>query len=88
MLRSLVMSGLNSEDHYVVLETNQPEIILEAAELQTKLHQILQNNPDLIPSDIRSLTPDAQVRSLLDTVCELDMDAGQYLQWYAVRLEK
>jgi Protein CHLORORESPIRATORY REDUCTION 7 len=82
------MSGLNSEDHYVVLETNHPEIILEAAELQTKLHQILQNNPDLIPLDLRSLTPDEQVRSLLDTVCELDMDAGQYLQWYAVRLEK
>jgi hypothetical protein len=86
--RSLVMSGLNSEDYYVVLETNHSEIILETAELQLKLHQILQDNPDLIPLDLRSLTLDQQVRSLLDTVCELDMDAGQYLQWYAVRLEK
>jgi Protein CHLORORESPIRATORY REDUCTION 7 len=82
------MSNLNSEDHYIVLETNQPEIILEAAELQSKLQSLFQKTPDLIPVDIRSLTPEAQVRSLLDTVCELDMGTGQYLQWYAVRLEK
>lgn len=82
------MSGLNSEDHYIVLETNQPEIILDAAELQAKLQTLLQQTPDLIPIDLRSLTLDQQVRSLLDTVCELNMDAGQYLQWYAIRLEK
>ncbi len=82
------MSDINSEDHYIVLETNQPEIILEAAELQSKLQFLLQNSPDLIPIDLRSLSLDKQVRSLLDTVCELDMGTGQYLQWYAVRLEK
>ncbi len=82
------MSALNSEDHYIVLETNQPEVILDAAELELKLQTLFQRNPDLIPVDLRSLTPDQQVRSLLDTVCEIDMDAGQYLQWYAIRLEK
>ncbi|MBC6436026.1 chlororespiratory reduction protein 7, partial [Nostoc sp. HG1] len=25
---------------------------------------------------------------LLDTTCKLDIAPGQYLQWYAVRLEK
>jgi hypothetical protein len=25
---------------------------------------------------------------LIDTSCELDVGLGQYLQWYAVRLEK
>jgi hypothetical protein len=82
------MSNLNSEDHYIVLETNQPEIILDVAQIQAKLQTLLQQNPEFIPPEIRSLTPDQQVRSLLDTVCELDIGTGQYLQWYAVRLEK
>lgn len=80
--------SLYSEDHYVVLETNQPETILEAEQLQAKLQTLLQQNPDLIPTDLQSLTLEAQVRSLLDTVCELDMGPDQYLQWYAIRLEK
>jgi Protein CHLORORESPIRATORY REDUCTION 7 len=82
------MADLNSEDHYIVLETNQPEVILDATEIYTKLQMLLQQNPDIIPSDLRSLPSDQQVRSLLDTVCELDMGADQYLQWYAIRLEK
>jgi Protein CHLORORESPIRATORY REDUCTION 7 len=80
--------SLYSEDHYIVLETNHPEEILEVAQLETKLFQLLQKQPDLIPSDLRHQAPEEQVRSLLDTVCELDMGADQYLQWYAIRLEK
>lgn len=80
--------NLYSEDHYVVLETNQPETILEAEQLEAKLQTLLQKNPDLIPTDLQSLPLEAQVRSLLDTVCELDMGPDQYLQWYAIRLEK
>ena len=80
--------ALYSEEHYVVLETDQPETLLTRNELYEKLRLLFQNEPDLIPEDVRSLTPAHQVQSLLDTVCELKLDPGQYLQWYAIRLEK
>ncbi len=80
--------ALYSEEHYVVLETNQPETLLTRNELYEKLRVLFQNEPDLIPEDVRRLTSAHQVQSLLDTVCELKLDPGQYLQWYAIRLEK
>ena len=80
--------ALYSEEHYVVLETDQPETLLTRNELRDKLRLLLQKEPDLIPEDVRLLTPENQVQSLLDTVCELKLDPGQYLQWYAIRLEK
>lgn len=80
--------ALYSEEHYVVLETDQPETLLTRNELRDKLRLLFQKEPDLIPEDVRLLTPENQVQSLLDTVCELKLDPGQYLQWYATRLEK
>ena len=80
--------ALYSEEHYVVLETQQPETLLTRNELRDKLRSLFQQQPDLIPEDVRVLTPENQVQSLLDTVCELRLDPGQYLQWYAIRLEK
>ena len=80
--------ALYSEEHYVVLETQQPETLLTRNELRDKLRSLFQQQPDLIPEDVRLLTPENQVQSLLDTVCELKLDPGQYLQWYAIRLEK
>ena len=80
--------ALYSEEHYVVLETQQPETLLTRKELREKLRSLFQQQPDLIPEDVRLLTPENQVQSLLDTVCELKLDPGQYLQWYAIRLEK
>jgi carbamoylphosphate synthase large subunit len=80
--------ALYSEEHYVVLETDQPETLLTRDELRDKLRLLFQKEPDLIPEDVRLLTPENQVQSLLDTVCELKLDPGQYLQWYAIRLEK
>ena len=80
--------ALYSEEHYVVLETQQPETLLTRNELRDKLRSLFQQQPDLIPEDVRLLTPENQVQSLLDTVCELRLDPGQYLQWYAIRLEK
>ncbi len=80
--------ALYSEEHYVVLETDQPETLLTRNELSEKFRLLFQKEPDLIPEDVRLLTPENQVQSLLDTVCELKLDPGQYLQWYAIRLEK
>jgi hypothetical protein len=78
------------QDNFVVLETNQPEQFLTASELLEKLKKVLQgiNLEDLSPElqNIDSLENKAQY--LIDTSCELNIGSGQYLQWYAVRLEK
>ncbi|MBD2430658.1 MULTISPECIES: chlororespiratory reduction protein 7 [Fischerella] len=83
-------SLMYQEDHFVVLETNQEEQFLTASELLEKLTGILQKlNPQDLPPDLRSLNSiEARAKYLLDTSCEFDIGPGQYLQWYAVRLEK
>lgn len=76
------------QDVFVVLEPNQPEQFLTEAQLLEKLKVILSQQQDL-PQDLQKFTSvDAQARYLLDTSCEFDLAPGQYLQWYAVRLEK
>jgi hypothetical protein len=84
-------ASLNQEDYFVVLETNQAEQILTAAETLTKLTQvIIQKGAELPPGlGLEQFdNPPAQAQYLLDTVCELAMGPDEYLQWYAVRLEK
>ncbi|ARV61514.1 hypothetical protein BZZ01_25350 [Nostocales cyanobacterium HT-58-2] len=83
-------SLMYQQDYFVVLETNQPEQFLSAAELLEKLKGVLQilKFEDL-PPDLRSFeSTQEQAKYLIDTSCELDVGPGQYLQWYAVRLEK
>ncbi|MFQ4142969.1 chlororespiratory reduction protein 7 [Chlorogloeopsis sp. ULAP02] len=83
-------SLMYQQEHFVVLETNQPEQFMTASELLEKLKAILQtiNIQDLSP-DLRSLNSvEERAKYLLNTTCELDIGVGQYLQWYAVRLEK
>lgn len=77
------------EDAYVVLEPNQPEQFLTADELLKKLTVILNTRQDELSVDLqRHDQPIDQARYLMETACELDMEPGQYLQWYVVRLEK
>ena len=78
------------QDDYVVLETNQPETFLTSSELLEKLKQTLQQlDKEELPHDLKKIDSlQAQAEYLLDTSCELDIAPGQYLQWYAVRLEK
>lgn len=77
------------QDAFVVLETNQPEQLISAAELLEKLKEILMQQQHDLPRDLHKFASvDAQAQYLLDTSCELDVGPGQYLQWYAVRLEK
>lgn len=77
------------EDAFVVLEPNQPEKFLTAAELLEKLKLILAQKQQDLPLDLRKFTSvELQAQYLLDTSCELDVGPGQYLQWYAIRLEK
>jgi len=77
------------EDGFVVLEPNQPEQFLTAIELQKKLETILAERQDDLPRELKQFaTLEAQAQHLLDTACDLDVGPGQFLQWYAVRLEK
>ncbi len=77
------------QDAFVVLEPNQPEQFLTAAELLSKLKEILSQRQQDLPLDLQKFTSvEVQAQYLLDTSCELDVGPGQYLQWYAVRLEK
>lgn len=78
------------EDDFVVLETNQPETFLTASELLEKLERILQQIKfEDLPAELQRFeSSQAQAKHLLDTSCELDLGPEQYLQWYAVRLEK
>ena len=78
-----------NDDAYVVLETNQPEVILTEAELFEKLRSVLAAQGDDLPRELRKYsTLDEQARHLLETACDFDLGPGQFLQWYVVRLEK
>ncbi|MCC5656759.1 chlororespiratory reduction protein 7 [Nostoc sp. XA010] len=83
-------SLMYQQEHFVVLETNQPEQFLTQSELLEKLKTTLQQLviQDLPPDLQKFDNAEAQAQYLLDTTCELDIAPGQYLQWYAVRLEK
>ena len=77
------------QDAFVVLEPNQPEEFLTPVELLEKLKGILAQRQQDLPRELQKISSiDAQAQYLLDTSCELDVGPGQYLQWYAVRLEK
>lgn len=77
------------QDAFVVLEPNKPEEFLTAVELLEKLQKILTQRQDNLPRELQKFTSvETQAQHLLDTSCELDVGPGQYLQWYAVRLEK
>ena len=82
-------SLMYQQDAFVVLEPNQSEQFLTPAELLDKLKNLLMQRQDDLPQDLKKFTSvDAQAQYLMDTSCEFDLNPGQYLQWYVVRLEK
>jgi hypothetical protein len=81
--------SLYDEDTFVVLETNQPEQFLTAAELLEKLKVVLASGQEDLSPDLQKFSSvEAKAKYLIDTYCELDVGPGKFLQWYAVRLEK
>lgn len=78
------------ETHYVILEPDQPdEYYLTTAELLNKLKGTLAKGQVNLPRDLqRFATLEEQAQHLLETYCELELEPGRLLQWYAVRLEK
>lgn len=82
-------SLMYQEDHFVVLEPNQPEQLMTVAELTDKLQAILAQLQDDLPRQLQKFpTASQQAQYLINTCCDLDLGPGKYLQWYAVRLEK
>jgi hypothetical protein len=78
-----------SEDAYVLLEPNQPEQFLSPEELLDRLKKVLATRQDDLPRDLQKFSAiEEQAKYLMETSCELDVEPGQYLQWYVVRLEK
>ena len=77
------------QDEFVVLEPNQQEQFLTTNELLEKLKVVLAHSQHELPQELQSFSSvEEQANYLIDTSCELVLQPGQYLQWYAVRLEK
>ena len=82
-------SLMYQEDTYVVLESNEPEQFMSAAELLEKLKKILVTRQEDLPRDLQKFSSlDTQAAHLLNTYCQFDSAPGHFLEWYAVRLEK
>lgn len=78
---------LRELDHYVVLEPGSAEAILTAEETLTWLETRLERLVDP-PADLRELPGSRQrAQRLLETACELELEPGVAVQWFAVRLE-
>jgi hypothetical protein len=78
---------LRELDHYVVLEPAAPERILTAAATLAWLQQHLAGLAE-VPADLRALPSRVeQAERLLETACQLDLEPGRSVQWFAVRLE-
>lgn len=82
---SIMFSG----DGFVVLESDQPEQFLTPTELFEKLKAILADRQSDLPRDLQRFDSiDAQAQHLMESSCELDVEPGQFLQWYVIRTEK
>ncbi|MFN9645401.1 MAG: chlororespiratory reduction protein 7 [Cyanobacteriota bacterium] len=79
---------LRELDHYVVLEPGGEDTILSASDTRTWLARHLSALPDP-PADLAHLSAlEEQVERLLETACELELEPGIAIQWFAVRLER
>ncbi len=78
---------LRELDHYVVLDPTRGERILTAAATLRWLADQLAAMAD-VPADLADLAnPEARAERLLETACELELEPGLAIQWFAVRLE-
>ncbi|MGP0128798.1 MAG: chlororespiratory reduction protein 7 [cyanobacterium endosymbiont of Rhopalodia musculus] len=85
----MVDSILYQENVFIVLEANELEQIFTPQELLEKLKKILLIRQDDLPRELKKLTSiDEQAEYLKNNFCELEMEPDNYLQWYAIRLEK
>ncbi|MEO1094726.1 MAG: chlororespiratory reduction protein 7 [Cyanobacteria bacterium J06638_28] len=82
-------SLMYEEEHFVLLIPGEAEEILTSQEITQKLSEILGDRQDSLPHDLKKFsTVPEQVKYLLNTACEFELQPGKTMQWYAVRLEK
>lgn len=85
----MVDPRLYESDTFVLLEPNQPEQFVTAEELLPKLEAAITARQGDLPRDLlRFNTVQEQAKYLLESYCDFDLAPGQFMQWYAVRLEK
>ncbi len=80
---------LYEQNAFVFLEAGKHEELLSANELKAKLGDLLRVHAADIPADVTGCGDiGQQVQYLIDSYCELTIGGDQYVQWFAVRLEK
>ncbi|MGF1566849.1 MAG: chlororespiratory reduction protein 7 [Nodosilinea sp.] len=76
-------------DMYVVLRPGDAEEFLTPEELLAALVQLLEARQDNLPRDLERFdTVAEQALHLRETACELELQPGEAMQWFVVRLEK
>jgi hypothetical protein len=82
-------SLMYDEDHFVLLMPGEEETILTAEELHQHIEKILSDRQDNLPRDLAKLpTVKEQTQYLINTACDFELQPGQAMQWFAIRLEK
>ena len=74
-------------DDYVVMEPGKSEIIMNEKETILWLQNWLETLEEL-PQDLQDQpSTNAAAKRLLDTACDLEIQPGWNLKWFAIRLE-
>lgn len=82
-------SLMYAESYFVLLMPGEAEEILTAEELHQRLAEILRDRQDHLPPDLaQQPTIEAQAKYLIDHACDFELQPGQTVQWFAIRLEK
>lgn len=85
----MVDRKLYDTDSFVLLRSQQPEVFVSREELLEQLKAELIRHPEARSPDLLRLdTVEEQALQLLETSYELVTAPGEFLQWYAVRLER
>ncbi len=89
MTHDLPPEHLRDQNHFVLLLPELDEQFLTRSELIEFLSRLLQEHPHLIDADLqRYSSPVDQVQRLIETTCSVEIEPGQTVEWYAVRLRK
>jgi len=78
---------IHSYEHYVVLEPGEKEKFLTTLETIEWLEGWLRRI-DTLPKDLANQSSiNSAAKRLLDTSCDLEIEHGFTIQWFAVRLD-
>lgn len=82
-------SLMYEEAYFVLLLPGEAEEILTAAELHQRVEEILRDRQADLPRDLaKHSTVQEQAKYLINTACDFELQPGQTMQWFAIRLEK